>query len=659
MSKYSDQNRPIQLTTPLGADVMLLTELHGREALSEMFQFQQDTVVDVHTDVAFDKLLGKKVTVKITSVAGHERYINGLVRRVTAGNRDPEFKQFRLEIVPQLWLLTRKLNSRIFQQMSSLDIIKKVLTGVEVSYEVQGDFKSREYCVQYQETDFRFVSRLMEEEGIYYFFRHTEGSHTMVLGNTPQSHQKIGFVPQVDFIEDFGFTPTDTRVYGWYKGQEIRSQNCTLWDEHFQLFGKNLEAKKSIQDTVQCGTVAHKLTAGASADMELYEFPGEYSRHFDGINKSAGDQSDHLQWIFTENTRTVGVRMQQEAVEALLVDAQSTHPGFSAGYTFDLKGHWSDNGTYVLASVDHEAKQPIGVLAPEKWSYSNTFSCIPIALPYRPQRTTPAPSVRGVQLATVVGPSGEEIFPDKYSRVKVQFHWDREGKNDIDSSCWLRVATYWAGKQWGAIHIPRIGQEVIVAFEEGDPDHPIIVGSVYNADNMPPYDLPENKTQSGIKSRSSMGGNPDTFNEIRFEDKFDQEEVYIHAQKDLNEVVENNRSTKVGMDRQEPGDDTLEVKNDHTCKIHHDQIIKIDNDQNVNVQMNMTENIGMAQSTTANESITITCGQSSISMTPVSITISSVSITINADMDLTETGVMTTITGSGMLTLTGGIIMIG
>jgi type VI secretion system secreted protein VgrG len=241
-----------------------------------------------------------------------------------------------------------------------------------------------------------------------------------------------------------------------------------------------------------------------------------------------------------------------------------------------------------------------------------------------------------VQLATVVGPPGEEIFPDKYSRVKVQFHWDRDGKNDLDSSCWIRVGTHWAGKQWGAIHIPRIGQEVIVSFEEGDVDHPIIVGSVYNADMMPPYVLPDNKTQSGIKSRSSKNGTPDNYNEIRMEDKKGSEEILVHAEKDLTVEVEHNRTTTIGFGKSPmtPGDDTLTVMN------------------------NLTEKINNAQTTEAVTKITIKCGQSSIVMDPTSITISSIMIKIDAQATLDEHAMMTTIKSDAITTIKGAMVMI-
>ena len=327
-------------------------------------------------------------------------------------------------------------------------------------------------------------------------------------------------------------------------------------------------------------------------------------------------------------------RMQQEAAETLRIDAMGSSPAFCAGYTFTLTEHFSDNGKFTLTAVEHQARQPIGIVSPETWNYTCRFSCIPFALPFRPQRTTPIPSVRGLQLATVVGPPGEEIFPDKYSRVKVQFHWDREGKMDLDSSCWLRVATFWAGKQWGAIHIPRIGQEVIVGFEEGDPDHPIIVGSVYNADMMPPYTLPDNKTQSGIKSRSSKGGSSDNYNEIRFEDKKGSEEILIHAERDETHEVERNRTTHIGKMAMTPGDDTLTVEN------------------------NLTEQINNKQNTTAVTSIEIKCGTSKIRIDPTSISLSAMMINIDAEVKLEESAVMTQISGSAMTQIEGGIVMI-
>jgi type VI secretion system secreted protein VgrG len=258
-----------------------------------------------------------------------------------------------------------------------------------------------------------------------------------------------------------------------------------------------------------------------------------------------------VQKIFQDNKRTVGIRMQQEAAQGIVIVGESTCRQFTAGHKFTLDRHFNANGEYVLTRVDHRLSL-IGTYTgepPDGEPYVNQFRCVPAGLPYRPPQVTPKARVYGTQVAIVVGPAGEEIFTDKYARVKVQFPWDREGQNDASSSCWCRVGTFWAGNKWGAVHIPRIGQQVIVAFEEGDPDQPIIVGSVYNADQMPPYPLPDNRTQSGIKTRSTLNGDEQTFNELRFEDKKGQEFVYFQAERDFDRVVQRNDTLWVGFDK--------------------------------------------------------------------------------------------------------------
>ena len=261
--------------------------------------------------------------------------------------------------------------------------------------------------------------------------------------------------------------------------------------------------------------------------------------------------------------------MQQETAPAISISGQSTCRQFTAGCKFTLDRHFNANGSYVLTQVSHLATMGDTYTGGSDTSpfYENSFQCIPAALPFRPARTTPRPTVEGPHTAVVVGNAGDEIFTDKYGRIKVQFPWDRQGQKDANSSCWARVATLWAGKQWGIIHIPRVGQEVIVAFEEGDPDRPIVVGSVYNAENMPPYTLPDNKTQSGYLSRSTLNGTDQNFNQLRFEDKKDSEEIYFHAEKDFNRVVENNDTLKVGFDKKDKGNQTVEIYNNQSLKV--------------------------------------------------------------------------------------------
>src|SRR5450759_594855 len=381
-------------------------------------------------------------------------------------------------------------------------------------------------------------------------------------------------------------------------------------------------------DSVTVGTVVHKLKVANNDSLELYEYPGGYASRFDGINKSGGEQPSSLQHVFDDNKRTVGIRMQEEALSSLLIRGQGVHPGFTAGHTFDLTRHYSDNGKFVLTSVEHDAKQPVSVDDREEaFQYTNWFTCIPSALPFRPPRVTPVPVPRGMQTAVVVGPAGEEIFTDKYGRVKVQFHWDRDGTDDVNSSCWVRVATYWAGAQWGAVHIPRIGQEVIVDFVEGDCNHPIVVGSVYNADMMPPWTLPDKKTVSGYKSRSTPHGTAQNFNLLSFEDKKGQELVHAQAEKDLLTLVKNDESRTVGNDR------TTVIKHDETQTVTNNETITVEQgnqtielkqgnqsttldmgDQSTKIKMgNQTNKLDLGKiETEAMQSIELKVGQSSI-----------------------------------------------
>lgn len=573
-ASFTQENRVLKITTPLGKDVLLLQGFSGQEAISSMFQFHLDLLAENQRTIAFDSLLGQKVGVSLMLPAGKERYFHGIVSSFSQGGRDQRFTRYRAEMVPQLWLLTRRVQSRIFQHVSVPEILKQVLEGLDVSYEINGTYQPRDYCVQYRETDFNFASRLMEEEGIYYFFKHTADAHKMVVADTQQSHPDLG---SLIYEELGGGGREEERIYRWEKQQELRSGKYTLWDHCFELPNKHLEAEKIVPDAVSVGTVSHKLKVGGNDKLEIYDYPGAYAQRFDGVDAGGGDSASDLQKIFDDNKRTVGIRMQQETVPALVINGASNCRQLVSGHKFTLARHFNANGLYVITSISHVAQHGFVPSGDSESHYSNVLTCMPFAVPFRPLRTTPRPFVHGSHTATVVGPAGEEIFTDKYSRVKVQFHWDRQGKSDADSSCWARVGTPWAGKQWGMIHIPRIGQEVIVDFLEGDPDQPIIVGSVYNADQMPPYKLPDNKTQSGVKTRSSLKGGNDNFNEIRFEDKIGSEQLIIHAEKDLLESIENDTTEYVG--------------NDRTLKVEQNQTELVGSDKNAHVKGNFCEKI--------------------------------------------------------------------
>ncbi len=575
MAGYSTENRYLYLKSPLGDD-LLLAGFTGQESISELFRFELDLLAENSKTIAFDKLLGQKTGFGFEEGDDgkqKKRPFHGIVSRVVQLARGKEFTHYRMDVEPRVWLLTQTVRSRIFQHLSIPDILKKVLQGIDAAYEIQGTFHPREFCVQYQESDFAFASRLMEEEGIYYFFKFTEDGHTMVLANTSQSHPDVPEDSKLIFEEMEGGTRDESRISLWEKTQDLRSGKYTTWDHHFELPYKHLEAEQTVVDTVQAGKVTHKLKVGGNDKLEIFDYPGGYAARFDGVDKGGGDADSTLQKVFEDNKRTVGIRMQQVETPMLLVKGASNYRQMTPGYRFTLQRHFNADGQYVILSVDHEAVE--GSFRAESSEgenhYGNSFKCLPFALPFRPARKTSRPFIHGCQTAVVSGPAGEEIFTDKYGRVKVQFHWDREGKGEADSSCWVRVATTWAGKQWGAISIPRVGHEVIVDFIEGDPDRPIIVGSVYNADLMPSYTLPEHKTRSGVKSRSSIGGGG--FNEVRFEDKKDSEQIFIHGQKDLDVRVENDRREWIGNDRH------LIVKRDRYEEVTRDCHIKAGRDQ--------------------------------------------------------------------------------
>jgi len=536
MPTYTQADRPLAITTPLGKDVLFLTGFRGHEAISQMFNFQVDLLAEAQSDIRFDRIIGQKVTVELRLVNQEKRYFNGLVKRFSQGARnDAHFVHFRAEVVPKLWLLTKKVRCRIFQHLSVPDILRQVLSGLDVTYELSATYYARDYCVQYRESDFDFASRLMEEEGIYYFFEHTETKHQMVVTDTPKQHPSVPGQSHVIYEEVLGGVREDLRITVWEKTQELRSGEYTLWDHCFELPGNHLEGKQKTLDSIVVGKVTHKLNVGGNDQLEIYDYPGGYAQRFDGIDHHGAARPEDLQEIFRDKERTVRLRMEQEEAVSLEIGGAGNCGQFVPGHKFTLKRHFDADGQYLLTRLEHDAHLGGNYRSEEapEFHYENRFTCIPVALPYRPRCTTPEPVIAGIQTATVVGPPGEEIFCDKYGRIKVQFHWDREGKKDADSSCWLRVAQVWAGKGWGAFFWPRIGHEVVVVFEEGDPDQPLIIGSVYNAENMPWFALPSQKQLAGFKSASVRGAANQNYNGIVFDDELGHEHLSIHSERNM------------------------------------------------------------------------------------------------------------------------------
>ena len=572
MPDHTQAARRFRVTTALGPDAVLLTAFQGTEALSQLFRFDLSLVAPVAAPADFAKVLGQPACIELDLPNGEVRHFHGIISRFSQGQRDDTFTHYRAELVPAAWLLTRRERSRIFQHLTAKEILTAVFAGLDVDFDLRERQAVRDYCTQYRESDFAFASRIMEEEGIFYYFTHDEGGHKLLLRDHKQGHPAVPVQAELKFEQMQGgqgqrqeFLVTD-----WEKVQELRTGKLTLWDHHFELPHQPLDAEGTIQGTVQVGTVSHDLQAGNVTQLERYSYPGGYADWFDGVDRGGGDQTSELSKVFEQNKRVMALRLQEEAARAVRVSGGGVCGNMTAGHKFTLTDHFDADGEYVLTGVSHSGSasgdfRSGGV----EYRYQNRFTCLPADLPYRPPLATPKPTVKGTQTAVVVGPPGEEIFTDKYGRVKVQFHWDREGQRDADSSCWIRVSTIWAGKGWGVIHIPRIGHEVIVDFLEGDPDRPIVLGSVYNADHMPPGSLPQEGMVSGLQSRSTPKGGGSNFNGMRANDTKGKESLAVQAEYDMSTLVKHNDTQTVNVDR------TITVLGKHTETIKKDTAITV------------------------------------------------------------------------------------
>lgn len=517
MPAVSGAERALGLSTPLGDDALVLTAFSGQEFMSRLFTYRLD-MISPKESIAPKDLLGKNVTFSATlGEKGKPRYFNGFLSQLTAGSGETGMRSFTATIVPWLWFLTRKANCRVFQDISVPDILEKLFKEAGFIDWYSPDFhekhEPRNYCVQYRETDFNFVSRLMEEEGIFYFFKHENGKHKLVASDSTTTYKPCEEY-EVEHEQTYGQGGSVGRILAWGHDYFYTSGQRTITEYNFESHPPRAEKTPAKMLLANEETVVdlENIKKG-----ELFDYPGKYEKPEQG-----GVIAKQL--------------MQSDEQGFDTVTGASLCKSFALGGTFKIKKHPAADEVgkqYVITTVSHHAQEA----SFGGGGYSNTFTCMPDNVVYRPARTTPKPAIMGTQTAVVTGPPGEEIHPDKHGRVKVQFFWDREGVRNDKSSCWVRCAQPHSGKNWGVMFIPRIGMEVVVAFQEGDPDRPIILGSVYNADSTPPYTLPEHKTRSTIKTNSSPTGKG--FNEIRFEDKKHQEQIFIHAQKDLDLRVSN------------------------------------------------------------------------------------------------------------------------
>jgi type VI secretion system secreted protein VgrG len=547
-----------------------LTAFSGHEEMSRLFRFELVMISD-EKSISPDQIVGKNVTFDIKLPDDSPRHFNGFVSRFYMGDEDKNGRRnYRAEVVPWLWFLTLTADCRIFQNMTVKEIIEKIFKDLGFSdydtAQIKGSHPKREYCVQYQETDFNFVSRLMEEEGIFYFFKHEDGKHKLVMSDQTGAYFDCK-EKDVEYVRSEGSRDVKDHLTSWEHRYEFETGKWAQTDYNF--IEQPAQSSKPPSDLLMAKQTT-KVNLPNNKSYEIYDYPGKFEKK---------DQGDAL----------TKIRMEECEAGYDTVDASGKCRTFTVGGKFTVKKHRSSSEqgkTYVITRVEHSATEPGSYETGEAFGedYFNSFTCIPDAVTFRPARITPKPTIVGSQTAVVVGPPGEEIWPDEYGRVKVQFYWDREGKRDDKTTCFIRCSQSIAGKGWGSMFIPRIGQEVVVSYLEGDPDRPLITGVVYNAEQMPPYKLPDEKTKSYIKTHSTKGG--DGYNEIRFEDKKDSEQIFIHGQKDMDVRVINDSRENIGHDRHQ-----LIGEEKNGSKIG-DQFESIYRDKHLKVHRNRIEHIG-------------------------------------------------------------------
>ena len=648
---YTQDHRLLAIDTPLGKDVLLLQEITGFEGISRLFSYDLDLLAYDNDSISFDDIVGQKVSITLQQPDGSPRYISGFVNRFTQGETDERlFTHYHAQVVPWLWFLTRQADCRIFQNQAVPDIISKIFEPFgfkDFKPNLKSSYPKLEYCVQYRETSFNFVSRLMEEFGIFYYFDHTtQGKHTMVLADQSSNLPACPSSP-ISYDTEVGGLADPEVINNWHVGQEVKTGKYSVTDYNFTTPSTSLLAN---EPTV--------INLSASQPMELFDYPGLHT------TKDEGDT-------------VAKVRMQEEEAGYMVVSGAGNPRGLMSGFSFELKNHYRDdqNTNYLITEVRHfgsagQSYTTAGTAGGE--TYSNHFVCIPASVPYRPLRITPKPFVQGPQPALVVGKSGEEIWVDKYGRVIVQFYWDRLGEKNENSSCWIRVSQPWAGGNWGAMWIPRIGQEVLVSFLEGDPDRPVITGRVYNEDQMPPYTLPDYQTRSTFMSRSSKGGGSSNYNELRFEDLKGEEQIFMNAEKDMDLRVENDSREYIGANRhlivtanqQEKinADKHVQVVGSHFEKITGNMSLQVTGNQMESVTGNKSLSVtgNQNESITGNVSLSVTGGQNDSVTMGYAMTAMSIHLTANAGIVIECPAGITLKSGASSVDVSpGGVFITG
>ena len=576
----TQDNRPIAITTPFGKDKLLLRSFTYAEALNGDFQIDAALVATDQT-LVYDTIVGQPVSIRMTLDKGSApRRFHGVVASFQQQGRESNLAHYSVTILPWFKFLDQTADCKIFQNESVPDIIGKVFKSHGFSdFELQltESYKLLEFCVQYRESSWNFVSRLMEKEGIGYYFKHEENRHLMVLTDSVSKHKAAAGYETILYRE----SETAGQLIGSISNWEISRAALTGTYAH-----TDFDFKKPSTSLLASAPLAR---SHGMAKFEVFDYPGAYVEHADG-----------------ERLAKLHIQEVQRAHD--VYKARSTTRGLAVGALFTLKDHprSDQNREYLVTGVKlsfdagaFSAAHGGSAMQGTPETFSCDFEAIPSEQPYRPVRKAKKHMVVGPQTAIVTGPAGEEIHTDEHGRVKVHFHWDRYGKLDADSSCWIRVSQYWAGKGWGAMHIPRIGQEVIVEFLEGDPDRPIITGRVYNGEARPPYALPANKNISTLKSESTKGGGG--FNEIKMDDTKGKELLYIQAEKDRTVLVKNDNAETVKHD------ETIEIGNNRSKHVKKNEDVTIDENRTEEVKKNEDITIGVnrTEEVKKNEQITI------------------------------------------------------
>jgi type VI secretion system secreted protein VgrG len=619
-------DRPVRLETPFGKDVLSFLRLDAREGLSDLFDFSVEAVSS-EAGLDFDRALGRNCCVTYRTHGSVERHFNGVLTGAEWLGKTDGLHHYRLHLEPWLALLSYQQNCRFFKEMNVIDILKQVFSEGGFSdyvFRTGESYDPIEYCVQYRETNLHFVRRLMERYGIYFFFEHTQDKHELVLADGRSSHQPLAGLPRVPMRHSHERSFREEQyLAGWKPTRRFETGKVSLNDYDY------------LKPNAQLLAEAAKPGGYSRASLEHYDYHADYTE------RGLGEKFAKIQ---VEAMQSFDFRREGWG------DAPSITAGGLVDVTdLDASG---ENGQYLVVSCQHAVQGDTYSSrgAPDATpGYEGRYLFQPVDRPYRAPARTVKPLIAGLQTAKVVGKEGEEIDVDEHGRILVQFHWDRDKK----PSRRVRVAQSWAGNAWGGIVIPRIGMEVVVEFVEGDPDYPLVTGTVYNGNNAPPFALPENKTISGVKSRSSKNDNG--YNELIFEDKTDQEKIRMHGEKDLEVKIKNSAEWEIASEFAVPrgrtshkrvvkkGDDELTVETG-------DQKVRIGASQSVDVTERITITAGMM--------ITIQCGQSKITMTPASIAIDSPMITLNGTATISASAPMTSITGSGLLSLSGALVKI-